>query len=196
MNEKELVKSAQGGDFNAFTRLIAKEKDKIYRLAFKLTGNREDAEDIVQDTFIKAIDNIDKFRLEASFGTCLYTIDLNRVRSHMGNRKKMNLKQIEDYLPSGHSDENTHAALFDWGDPHKLYEQKQLNRIVETALAEIPHIYSLPFILRYIEDMPIKEVAKILKLSLPATKSRILRARLAMREKLSEYFQEKVDEKM
>ena len=196
MDEKELVKRAQAGDFDAFNRLISEQKDKIYRLALKLTGNREDAEDIVQETFLKAVDNIEKFRLESSFGTWLYTIALNSVRAHLGSRKRMNLKPIEEYLPAGHSDEKTHAHLFDWGDPHKLFEKKQLDQFIETALAGMPHKYSMPFMLRYMEDMSVKEVAKILKLSLPATKSRILRARLALREQLAEHFQEKIDEKV
>jgi RNA polymerase sigma-70 factor (ECF subfamily) len=196
MNETELVKKAQGGDFDAFSRLIAEHKDKIYRLALKLTGNREDAEDIVQETFLKAVDNIEKFRLESSFGTWLYTIALNGIRAHMGSRKRMSLKPIEDYLPGGHSDENTHAQLFDWGDPHKLFEKKQLDQIIENALAVMPPKYSMPFMLRYMEDLSVKEIARIMKLSLPAAKSRILRARLALREQLSDYFQEKKDEKV
>jgi len=196
MDEKELVKRAQSGDFDAFNRLITEQKDKIYRLALKLTGNREDAEDIVQETFLKAVDNIDKFRLESSFGTWLYTIALNSVRAHLGSRQRMALKPIEEYLPADHSDEKTHARLFDWGDPHKLFEKKQLDQMIETALTAMPQKYSMPFILRYMEDMSVKEVAKILKLSLPATKSRILRARLALREQLAENFQEKIDEKV
>jgi RNA polymerase sigma-70 factor (ECF subfamily) len=196
MDEKELVKRAQSGDFDAFNRLITEQKDKIYRLALKLTGNREDAEDIVQETFLKAVDNIDKFRLESSFGTWLYTIALNSVRAHMGTRKRMNLKPFEEYLPSGHSVETTHAQLFDWSDPHKLFEQKQLDQIIETALAAMPKKYSIPFMLRYMEDLSVKEVAKIMKLSLPAAKSRILRARLALREQLAEHFQEKTNEKV
>ncbi|MBN1212953.1 MAG: sigma-70 family RNA polymerase sigma factor [candidate division Zixibacteria bacterium] len=196
MDEKELVKRAQSGDFDAFSRLITEQKDKIYRLALKLTGNREDAEDIVQETFLKAVDNIDKFRLESSFGTWLYTIALNNVRAHMGSRKKMTLKPIEEYLPSGHSDENTHTQLFDWGDPHQLFEQKQLDQIIESALAALPQKYSMPFMLRYMEDLSVKDIARILKLSLPAAKSRILRARLALREQLAEHFREKIDEKV
>jgi len=196
MNEKELVKLAQGGDFDAFSRLIAEQKDKIYRLALKLTGNREDAEDIVQETFLKAVDNIDKFRLESSFGTWLYTIALNSIRVHMGSRKRMNIKDIDEYLPDSHSDENIHSQLYDWGDPHKLFERKQLEEMIESSLAELPHKYNMPFILRYMEDMSVKEVSKILNLSLPATKSRILRARLAMREKLSELFQERQHERL
>jgi RNA polymerase sigma-70 factor (ECF subfamily) len=188
MNEKELITAAQSGDFDAFSKLIGEHKDKIYRLALKLTNNREDAEDIVQETFLKAVDNIDKFRMESSFGTWLYSIALNLFRTGAIKNKRMDLKPIETYLPDSHG-ENT-ANLFDWGDPHDYYEKKLIMETIETGLAEMKYIYSAPFILRYMEDMPVKEVAELLKLSIPATKSRILRARLELRERLSMKFQE------
>lgn len=195
MNEKELIKRAQSGDFEAFSILIEGHKDKIYRLALKLTGNREDAEDIVQETLMKAIDAIDKFRMEASFGTWLYSIALNNIRAHTGDRKRAALKPLEEYLPNSHSD-SINSELFDWGDPHQLFERKQLNDIIESSLAELPLKYSVPFTLRYMEDMPVKDVARVLKLSLPATKSRILRARLALKEKLDDIFRERSDERV
>jgi len=190
MDERKLIRLAQGGDFDAFNTLIAGHKDKIYRLALKLTGNREDADDIVQETFLKAIDNIDKFRMEASFGTWLYTIALNSVRAHAGKEKRMSLKPIEEYLPSDHSSDA--AELFEWGDPHQIFENKQLQELIERALAEMPIKYSTPFVLRYMEEMSVNEVAEMLKLTVAATKSRILRARLALREKLEDVFRERV----
>lgn len=192
MNEKELIRAAQSGDFDAFSTLISGHKDKIYRLALKLTGNREDAEDIVQDTFLKAVDNIDKFRMESTFGTWLYSIALNQFRSGAAKDKRMDLRPIEDYLPDSHGDGA--ANLFDWSDPHVHFENKQIMEIIETGLAEMKYMYSTPFILRYYEDMSVKEIAETLKLSVAATKSRILRARLALREKLSLAFQEKSNE--
>lgn len=194
MNEKELIKKAQSGDFDAFNILISGHKDKIFRLALKLTGNREDAEDIMQETFIKAIDNIDKFRMESSFGTWLYTIALNSFRADVGAKKKMDLKPIDDYLPGGHGESGERENLFDWGDPHNLFEQKQLNDLIENALAEMPYKYSMPFVLRYMEDLPVSEVAQAMNLSVAATKSRILRARLALREVLSSRFKERIGE--
>lgn len=194
MNEKELVKAAQGGDFEAFSRLIAEHKDKIYRLALRLTGNREDAEDIVQETFLKAVDNIDKFRIESSFGTWLYSIALNQFRAEVASQKRMELKQVDEYLPVSHDDKLT--GLFDWGDPHQKFENSQIQEIIENTLDRMDQKYSLPFILRYMEELPVKEVAAILKLSVAATKSRILRARLALRDKLDIMFQEKSHERL
>lgn len=194
MNEKELVRKAQSGDFEAFNTLIEAYNDKIYNLAVKLSGNRHDAEDILQETFLKAVDNIDKFRGESSFGTWLYAIAVNAVRAYYQNKKKAELKPIDDYLPQGHGGNNNQKEMFDWDDPHNLLETKELNFIIDEALAKMPHKYSMPFILRYYEDMSVKDVARALHLSVAAAKSRILRARLALRERLSEVFQEKANE--
>ena len=92
MDERELVLAAKAGDFEAFNKLITAQKDKIYGLAIKLSGNEQDAEDILQDTFLKAIDRIDQFRMESAFGTWLYSIALNEARAHLAKRKKTDLK--------------------------------------------------------------------------------------------------------
>ncbi len=194
MNEKELVKRAQAGDFDAFNSLINEHKERIYRLALKLTGNKEDAEDVMQETFLKAIDNIEKFRMEASFGTWIYTIALNTIRAGAGKKKQMTLKPIEEYLPSGHT--AGAEELVEWGDPHELAENRELRELIDEALSQMDYKYSMPFALRYIEEMPVAEVAKMMKLTVPATKSRILRARLAMRDWLSEAFKENKSGKM
>ena len=196
MNEQELIKKAQAGEFDAFNKLVNKYRDKIYGLTLKLTGNKEDAEDIMQDTFLKAVDNIDKFRMESSFGTWLYTIALNSFRADKSKQKKMILKPIDDYLPGGHGDEDDKIKLQDWGNPYELYESKEIKEYIDRALSEMPNKYSMPFILRYTEEMRVNEVAKILNLSVAATKSRILRARLALREKLSDLFKEHIGEEL
>ncbi len=190
MDERQLIARAQSGDFEAFTDLINAHKDKVYALARRLAGNNEDAEDIIQETFLKAIDNIDKFRGDSSFGTWLYSIALNQSRAHYAKEKHMELRPIEEYLPSGdHSDSERHAKLFDWQDPHTMLEASELRSIIEEGLAGLPHIYREAFLLRYQNDLSVKEVAELIGESEAAAKSRILRARLALREFLSERFE-------
>lgn len=188
MSEKELVKRAQAGDFEAFNDLVKAHADRIYRLALKVTKNREDAEDVVQNTFLKAIDKIDSFRGESSFGTWVYSIALNEIRSHLSGGSKMSIRPIEEYLPGSHEDGA--RELFDWGDPHSYLENRQLQQYIDDALEEMPDMYSIPFVLRYLEELSVKEIADILGLSVAATKSRILRARLALRQALSDHFEE------
>ncbi len=197
MDEKTLVKKAQSGDFDAFAKLIDKHKARIYGLALKMTGNEQDAEDIVSDTLIKAIDNIEQFRGEAAFGSWLYSIALNEARRHLGHEKRRDLKPIEEYLPHG-GGEHSHdeADLFDWKDPHRLLEQDELREIIDNAIAELPVIYREAFLLRYYEELPVKEVAEILSESEAATKSRILRARVALRDMLSKTFEVQYGKKL
>jgi RNA polymerase sigma-70 factor (ECF subfamily) len=194
MNEQELVQKAQAGDFEAFTQLINAEKDRIYGLARKLSGNEQDAEDIVQETFLKAIDKIDQFRLESSFGTWLYSIALNEARALFGKRKQADLRTIEDYLPAGHHEESHDAGgfrLFDWKDPHSELEEAELRKIIDEGIQELPYMYREAFLLRYIEELSVKEVAEHINESEAATKSRILRARLALRDHLSKVFEDR-----
>ena len=181
-------------DFDAFSELITKYRNQIYNLAKRMTGNLQDAEDILQETMLKAVDNIDKFRGDSSFGTWLYSIALNAGRAFMAKEKRKDLKPIEEYLPSGgHSHPNTPSELFEWRDPHSLMENSEIRKLLDEAMDAMRSEYSIPFILRYMEDLPVKEVAKVMKLSLPATKSRILRARLFLREKIETAMKEKIN---
>ena len=194
MSERELVAQAKAGDFSAFSALIDRHKPRIYGLARKLAGNDQDAEDIMQETFLKAIDKIDQFRGEAAFGTWLYSIALNEGRSLLSKQKQTELQPVEAYLPSGGSSgmHSEHAArLFDWKDPHKLLEQEELRTIIDSAVADLPYKFRVAFLLRYSEELSIKEISELIDESVAATKSRVLRARLALRDSLSRSFEVK-----
>lgn len=191
IKEKELLQKAQSGDYKAFNDLIEGYRARIYGLALRLSKNREDAEDVFQETFLKAIDNIKQFRAEASFGTWLYTIAVNIVRAKYARESKTDLLPLEDYLPAkhGHADEES-SQLLDWNDPLTRLSHQETQQRLNDAIRKLPTMYRIPFILRYVQDMPIQDIADTLKLSLAATKSRILRARLALRKALDDYFSE------
>ncbi len=191
IDEKELVRLAQSGDFKAFTTLIEGYRPKIFGLALKLAKNREDAEDIFQETFLKAIDNIKKFRAESSFGTWLYTIGVNVVRAKYGRDSKGELLPLEDYLPASHDHSDAAAAqLYDWNDPLSKLTNEEIKGKLDKAIHELPLKYRLPFLLRYTQEMSVQEVADTLNIKLANAKSRILRARMALRQNLNEYFSE------
>lgn len=195
MSDKELVKRAQSGDFKAFSELVDTYKSRVYGLALKMTGNQHDAEDVVQETLIKAIDNLESFRGESSFGTWLYAIALNQARSFLNKQKQTSLKPIEEYLPAKSAgemhDENAPVKLFDWKDPHQLLEQEELRAIIDEAVSSLPEKFRVAFLLRYHEELSIKEIAKVIGETVAATKSRVLRARLALRDKLSKVFEDR-----
>ena len=147
MNEKKLVRKAKSGDFDAFAELVDANKGRIFALARKMTGNDQDAEDILQETLLKAIDKIDQFRGEAAFGSWLYSIALNQARQHPGREKRADLKPIEEYLPTqgtGHAHRN--SELFEWRDPHALLENEELSEIIHEAVGELPVKYREAFL--------------------------------------------------
>ncbi len=193
MDEKQLIARAQSGDFAAFTELINTHKGRVFGLVRRLIGNEQDAEDLVQETFLKAIDNIDRFRGEAAFGTWLHTIALNQVRAHAAKEKVRDLRPLEDYLPIADADDgHQHAAahLSTWRDPHAELEADELRQRLNAAINELPYAYREAFVLRYFDELSVKEIAAITDESEAATKSRILRARLALREKLARLFED------
>jgi len=199
IHEKELLKKARSGDFEAFSLLVDAHKNKVWGLLLRLTGNVEDAEDALQETLFKAVDKIDQFRGESSFGTWLYSIALNQARAHFARRKQAELRPIEDYLPAAsHSGGDDAAAgkLFDWKDPHSILESEEIKETIDRAIGGLPFKYREAFLLRYVEDLPVKEVARLTGQSEAAAKSRILRARLALRDHLSGIFEEEYEKKM
>ncbi|HOP06185.1 MAG TPA: sigma-70 family RNA polymerase sigma factor [candidate division Zixibacteria bacterium] len=196
MDERELVQKAQAGDFTAFMQLVDAHKGKVYGLARKLAGSEEDAEDIVQDTLLKAIDKIDQFRGDASFGTWLYSIALNEARRLYARSQRMELQPVDEYLPSSRKEDHNSFEMFDWRDPHQLLEDAEIRRLVDEALAELPYKYREVFLLRYVEELSVKEVAELTGQSVASAKSRILRARLAMRDYLSKAFEVEYDKRL
>ena len=199
MDEKELVRKAQVGDFDAFGKLVDLHKAKVYAALRRLTGNDQDAEDLLQDTFLKAIDKIDQFRGEASFGTWLTAIALNEARALFARSKQAELKPVEAYLPvDGRGGEHNHESfrLFDWQDPHRVLEADELKRIIDQVIGELPFKYREAFVLRYIEELPVKEVAGLTGQTEASAKSRILRARLALIERLSQIFEAEYEQRM
>lgn len=183
MSEKELIQRAQSGDYDAFAELVGKYQKQVFALARRITGNLQDAEDLVQESLLKAIDKIDTFRGDSSFGTWLYTIALNQGRAHYNRSRKTELESLDDLLPLKEHSHGSHK-LHEWRDPHSIMEANELSRFIADAYAELQPEYAVPFALRYEEDLSIKEIAAILDISEAATKSRVLRARLFMRNKL------------
>lgn len=195
MDERELVRRAQSGDYDAFMDLVRGYEKQLWGIARRLTGNEHDAEDVLQETLLKAIDKIDQFRGDSSFGTWLYTIALNQGRAFLAKEKRADLRSLDEMLPiADHQpDRMDGRQLSEWRDPHTVLETEELRHLLNQALDEMRAEYSVPFVLRYHEEMSIKEIADALGLTEAATKSRILRARLALREKLDKVLRIEVE---
>ncbi len=185
-DEHIFVARAKQGDLAAFEELVNRYERKIFRLAMNITGNREDAEDVMQDAFLKAYSNLDRFHGESRFYTWLVRIAVNEGLMKLRKRRPnlisldQEIETDEDVMP---------REVEDWGpSPEQRFAQTELNRILSEAIEGLDTGFRIVFVLRDIEQLSTEETAQALGISVPAVKSRLLRARLKLREKLNEYF--------
>ncbi len=181
-----LVAAARGGDATAFGELAQRYSRRVFRLAQRVTQNREDAEDAMQEAFIKAYEKLDTFQGQSKFYTWLVRITFNEALMKLRKRRPGESSLDE---PVEHEGEVTPREFADWGpSPEQKYAQTELQEILSRAVGTLDPAYRVVFLLRDEEQFSIEETAELLKLSVPAVKSRLLRARLMLREKLSPYF--------
>ena len=192
-DEKLIELFISSKDERAFEEIVNRYADKIYRLAFKITRDYYSAEEILQEVFLTLINKIDTFRGESKFSSWLYRVTANAAYMHLRAQKKYeNDVSLEDYVPY---DENGtlmgRIKAKDWIDrPDKALLSEEAMEIIEKAVNELPEPYRVVFHLRDVEGFSNQEVSEVLGLSVPALKSRLHRARLYLRDKLSDYFYE------
>ena len=177
-----LVDRVVSGDRRAFETLVRIHERRVFRVTLAILGNAEDAEEAMQDAFVKAFRHIDQFRRESRFTTWLTRIAVNEALQKRHTRKNtLSLDEVSEaevkVVP--HRSQRWHE------DPEKLYGKQEVRVMVEDAIRSLPPIYRETFVLRDVEGLRAEEAAEILGLTLPAVKSRLLRARLLMREALA-----------
>lgn len=179
-----LIKKSLKGDFKAFNQLTKKYMSIVFSMALRMTRHREDAEDVVQQTFLAALENLHKFRFEAAFSTWLIRIATNKSLKLIAKRKKNNnVRHIDDSseeswemnsLPEGI------AALAK--SPEELVQNNEIRVIWRAALDELSDKYRPPYILRDIQGFSTAETAEMLQLSESNVKIRLMRARLSLQK--------------
>ena len=185
-----LVERAKAGDEAAFEQLIRQYDRQIFRIARHITQNKEDAEDIVQDTFLKAYQKLHQFQGNSKFYTWLVRIAVNE--SLMRLRKRRNSKTVSMDEDVQTEEGSVPRDFADWTpDPEQQYGQGELGEILRKTIAGLPPGFRSVFTLRDVENLSTEETAEALGLSVPAVKSRLLRARLQLRERLSRYMKVK-----
>jgi RNA polymerase sigma-70 factor (ECF subfamily) len=182
-----LVQSAREGDMAAFEQLIKRYDRNVFRIANHITQNREDAEDVVQDAFLKAYQKLDQFQGNSKFYTWLVRIAVNEALMKLRKRKASKTVSIDEDVET---DEGfVPREVTDWSpNPEQLYKQAELGDILEKTIQGLPSGFRTVFVLRDVEGLSTEETADALGLSIPAVKSRLLRARLQLRERLSRHF--------
>jgi RNA polymerase sigma-70 factor (ECF subfamily) len=179
MDERQRVKLAQAGSEEAFADLVRAYQGKVFSLALGFVRNREAADDLAQEVFLKAYLALPKFRSEAEFGTWLYRIAVNHFKDHLRRRGRIREVSLEDVreLPEAGTDET--------GARERERETEERRRLVHRALDGLPEKYRLILTLRDVQGLPYEEIAAVLKLSPGTVDSRLHRARRLLRRKLA-----------
>ena len=184
ITDEELVRLAKGGDTVAFGKLMERYQNKIYRLGRRMTETDEDAEDVLQEAFIKAFKSLGGFKEKSKFSTWLYRITVNLALMKLRKRK---LDAVSLDEPVATEEGSVQRDIEDDTlDPlEQLIETESLETL-DMAIADLPPGYRAVFVLRHVEELSTEETARILRISVPAVKSRLHRTRAALKEKLIE----------
>jgi RNA polymerase sigma-70 factor, ECF subfamily len=186
-----LLEALRGRDPHAAERLVETYGARAYRLALRITGNGEDAEEILQDAFLNVTRKIDTFRGDSSLGSWIYRIVANaaclvpRRRARRGSEIT-----LDDILPVFDRDGRHASLVTDWSSSlHDPALQRELRDVLEAALHELPPHYRAAIVLRDIEGMSVVETAATLGVTVAALKTRTHRGRLHLRQRLSRYME-------
>lgn len=192
-DELALVERARTGDAAAFNDLVERYERKIYRLAKHITQNDEDAEDVLQESFLKAYTHLESFHGDSKFYTWLVRIAVNEALMKLRKRKSDKTVSLDEPQDTGEDLVQREIAVWD-DDPEKKYSREELSDILDGAVQSLKPSFRTVFVLRDIEELSTEDTAETLGISIPAVKSRLLRARLQLREKLTRHFRRKGDD--
>ncbi len=186
-DELALVQAAKAGDISAFEQLVKRYDRNVFRIAQHITHNREDAEDVVQDAFLKAYENLGQFQGQSKFYTWLVRIAVNEALMKLRRRRTDKIVSLDQDIET--EEDTMPREVADWApNPAQLFDQAQLREILSKTIQGLPPSFRTVFVLRDVEGLSTEETAEALDLSIPAVKSRLLRARLQLRERLNKYF--------
>jgi RNA polymerase sigma-70 factor (ECF subfamily) len=183
--DTDLVRRAKAGDRAAFSQLVIRYQNKIYRLARRMTETDQDAEDVLQEAFVKAYKSLPEFQGKSKFSTWLYRITVNLALMKLRKRR---VEAVSLDMPVA-TEEGSVQRDFENGGPDPLADlvAKESREILDRAISDLPSGYRAVFVLRHVEGLSTSETARILKISAAAVKSRLHRTRILLRVKLLRY---------
>ncbi len=186
--DAELVQRAKAGELDAFEALTTRYERRVYSLALRMLRHEQDAEDVTQQAFLSALENLKGFRGEASFSTWLLRIASHAALKVIRKRKGLDTVSLDAATDTtDNPDTISHPEyIADWRQsPEQLVQNNEIRRLLEEALAQLDEKHRLVFLLRDVEGLSVKETAEALGLTEANTKVRLLRARLQLRELLT-----------
>jgi RNA polymerase sigma-70 factor (ECF subfamily) len=186
-----LVEGLRRGDAAAPEMLLDAYGDRVYRLAIRITGNEQDAEEVAQDALWTATRKIGTFKGESAFGSWVYRITANAAYQKLRGRRSRRNEVLWDDLQPAFDEHRRHAGpVADWsGKVEEPSLQTELRGVLTSAINDLPDDYRTAFLMHDVEGLSNPEIAETLHLSLPAVKSRVHRSRLFLRERLSRYME-------
>jgi RNA polymerase sigma-70 factor (ECF subfamily) len=192
--ENELFAGLRAGDPGSFRRMVELNSANIYQVALKLLGDEQEAEDVLQETFLSAFEAIDRFEGRSKLSTWLYRIAYNASLMRLRKQGTMTTFSLEQTLPDREeSIDQESRHLVDWSTvPDDLVLSAEARQEMDRAIAELPESLRSTFVLRDVQGLSGMETAEVLGISVQAVKNRLHRARLHLRNRLSDYFAERV----
>ena len=189
--EEALVRDFQDGDLKAYDKIADIYQKKIYGLSFNLTRNQMDAQDVTQEVLLTLFRKIHTFRGKSAFSSWVYRITLNASYMKLRSKKKEPNVSIDELMPSFNGAGFQQEKIQDWSEnTESLLFTNETRDVISKAVDLLPEKEKVVFLLRDIEGLSTEKAAEILDLTVPAVKSRLHRARLFLRKKLSSYFEE------
>ena len=191
-DDRELMTRAQAGDMSAFEALVSRHEDKVYGLALRMTRSEADAAEITQDTFLSAYQHLSEFRGEAAFGSWVHRIAANNALMRLRRQKVLDI--VSDEITGPEFTERGSLAEPPESDWSKRADDKvlddELGRAIRVATDALPEGYREVFLLKDVEGLSYEEISEMVGISIPAVKSRLHRARLALREAIDAFYKE------
>ena len=183
-----LISRVNGGDYGAFERLVRKYEARVYHHCLKFLNSQEDAEDVLQETFLQAYRSLSGFRGEAAFSTWLMKIATNNCLMRIRKRKKVDIVSIDK--PIDYDGSHLPREIVDWSkNPSLMSANDEIREVLDYTISLLPEDKRVVLILKDLEGFSNIEIGEMLGMSVAAVKSRLHRARLFMRDALSAYFE-------
>jgi RNA polymerase sigma-70 factor (ECF subfamily) len=188
--DEALVRAARAGDLSAYEELATRHERRIYTLALRITGSIEDAQDVTQQAFVNAMDHLDTFRGAAAFGTWITRIAANTALKVLRKRRGLPTVSLDAATAPDDDGRIPHPEyVAEWRDtPDRLADLRETRALIDAAVAALDEKSRAVFLLRDAEGLSVKEAARALGMTEANVKVRLMRARLALREKLTRAF--------
>ncbi|HXI58898.1 MAG TPA: sigma-70 family RNA polymerase sigma factor [Polyangia bacterium] len=194
-SDMALVERARNKDFAAFEELVSRYEDKVFRLAFRFVRNESEAKEILQDTFLAIWRKLDTFKGDAQFSSWVYRVAANAALMRLRTQRRHPEVSTEE-LPAGFLDQQQYGQILSPGEnwarrPDDQLQSDELRNHIQSAVDALPEIYRTVFLVRDVEGLSTEETAELLGISIPTVKTRLHRARMALREAITGYFGKK-----